>query len=327
MPQVRPELPPQPVFFLNVGGALVFCCACFCAASSQTRALCSSLLPLFLPTAPSPGVIACALMDALVACGRHRRAALLLSACLQANLCFSDAQSPDTPTSGDLSSSYEVARCTDTAWWLDVRHLSLGGAVVALRQWLAKLMCLMEEEQGKFTRQATSTEETQVPSSEHTAAQPSVAISSDDKAQCLPEVLVQLMPSNPFIRGAHSGLSLAQSVERIWHPRRDRQLLLVTGWGQAGKCRGESKVRQAVAAELKRLQLPFRPVMQGQQSGRWELGEAELRHWWEERGAEAVRLLVLRDRDWGSGCGKLEFHSLFPEMKDEPRLQDAGDCA
>ena len=84
-----------------------------------------------------------------------------------------------------------------------------------------------------------------------------------------------------------------------------RQLLIVTGWGRRarwGQSQGESKVKQAVAAELQRLRLPFRQVKQGGVSGRWELGEGELRLWLQRNGGErVVELLRLEDGRWEEG--------------------------
>ncbi|CAI5929191.1 unnamed protein product [Closterium sp. NIES-65] len=111
-------------------------------------------------------VLAATLTDCLWTFGRHRRAALVLSAALQAGLMqglgevSGDAQGNrergntgwvvagrkgagevmTTPRQQGRGGATELVHLDGDTWQLDVRRLSYGGAAVALNQWLVKLL-------------------------------------------------------------------------------------------------------------------------------------------------------------------------------------------
>ncbi|CAI5532731.1 unnamed protein product [Closterium sp. Naga37s-1] len=93
-------------------------------------------------------VLASTLTDCLWTFGRHRRAALVLSAALQAGLMQGLGEgSGDAQRNRERGNARqgggaatELVQLGGDTWQLDVRRLSYGGAAVALNQWLVKLL-------------------------------------------------------------------------------------------------------------------------------------------------------------------------------------------
>ena len=262
----------------------------------------------------------------------------MLSVCLQANLPFahdppshplshsssrslsqshSHSHSDSSASVSALPAGHEVVLCDGDTWRLDVRRLSTGGAVVVLRQWLAKLVhvitatAVADVEEGGGTSGGWRSSgrlchcEGEPCSLESSSAEISTLSPhslNPNSCSALPEVILQLMPVQVGRRQSVAGEEEILSHTLLRQSPSGRQLLVVTGWGRKarwGQGQGESKVKLAVAAELQRLGLPFRQVKQGRVSGRWELGEAELRLWLQSSGRErVVELLQLTDGRW-----------------------------
>ena len=182
--------------------------------------MCSSLVSLLRSSssAISPTILASSLIDALFALTRHRRAAILLSVCLQANLPFahdphshshshSHSRSYSHPqphslsqsrshSDGNASAGFEVALCDGNTWRLDVRRLSTGGAVVALRQWLAKLVHVIAATESTSADADVEGVAVCVGSSSLLLSESTLGphLLNPNSCWALPEIIVQLMP-------------------------------------------------------------------------------------------------------------------------------------
>lgn len=202
------------------------------------------------------------LLDALWALGWYRRTALALG-WVSGQGIYND-----------------LCILTVDEWKLDIRRLSVGGAVVAFYQWLAHLL------QAAWHLDAMMTDDDD----------DDLHLNMKKHSSCVRysldvEVLAPFFP--PTSEGSDLELDRIKFVaNELLENRRSfpRIISVVTGWGKLSKEEGRSPVRVGVTREIAKLGVPFR---ESKDAGRWTAnGEALLR--WLLRPESAARL-VLQD--------------------------------